>query len=85
MDIMLINLFRLFLVFLAKMIQSNSELLQIFSGLYTFGHPKIADNEFAKTFSPRMSSKIFHHAYNNGKWTKRMVLFLHLHALHRVY
>ncbi|GAB5590118.1 hypothetical protein Unana1_05018 [Umbelopsis nana] len=57
-------------IFLAKMLQSNSELLQIFSGLYTFGHPKIADTEFAKTFSPRMSSKIFHHAYNNDIVTR---------------
>ncbi|KAJ2957759.1 hypothetical protein NQZ79_g6563 [Umbelopsis isabellina] len=57
-------------IFLAKMLQSNSELLQIFAGLYTFGHPKIADNEFAKTFSPRMSSKIFHHAYNNDIVTR---------------
>ncbi|CAO3685438.1 unnamed protein product [Umbelopsis ramanniana] len=57
-------------IFLAKMLQSNSELLQIFAGLYTFGHPKIADTDFAKTFSPRMSSKIFHHAYNNDIVTR---------------
>lgn len=76
-------------VFLAKMLQSNSELLQIFAGLYTFGHPKIADTEFAKTFSPRMSSKIFHHAYNNGRCkipshNRRRILTLttNLHACH---
>jgi predicted lipase len=47
------------------MLQSNSPLLEHFAGLYSYGHPKIADAEFAKVFSPRMTSKIFHHVYNN--------------------
>jgi predicted lipase len=53
------------LVFLGKMLQSKSPLLDHFAGLYTYGQPKIGDAEFSKVFSPRMTSKIFHHAYNN--------------------
>ncbi|KAI7892719.1 uncharacterized protein EV154DRAFT_503912 [Mucor mucedo] len=52
-------------IFLAKMLQSKSPLLEHFSGLYTYGQPKIGDAEFSKVFSPRMTSKIFHHVYNN--------------------
>ncbi|OBZ85603.1 hypothetical protein A0J61_06339 [Choanephora cucurbitarum] len=52
-------------IFLAKMLQSKSPLLEHFAGLYTFGQPKIGDAEFAKVFSPSMTSKIFHHVYNN--------------------
>ncbi|KAG1053791.1 hypothetical protein G6F43_004153 [Rhizopus delemar] len=52
-------------IFLAKMLQSNSPLLDYFEGLYTFGQPKIGDAVFSRVFSPQMSSKIFHHAYNN--------------------
>ncbi|KAI8372118.1 class 3-domain-containing protein [Blakeslea trispora] len=52
-------------IFLAKMLQSKSPLLDHFAGLYTFGQPKIGDAEFAKVFSPSMTSKIFHHVYNN--------------------
>ncbi|CAO3685134.1 unnamed protein product [Rhizopus stolonifer] len=52
-------------IFLGKMLQSNSPLLEFFGGLYTFGQPKIGDAEFSRAFSPRMTSKIFHHAYNN--------------------
>jgi predicted lipase len=52
-------------VFLAKMLQSKSPLLDHFAGLYTYGQPKIGDAEFSKVFSPRMTSKIFHHVYNN--------------------
>jgi hypothetical protein len=53
------------IVFLAKMLQSKSPLLEYFAGLYTFGQPKIGDAEFSKVFSPTMTSKIFHHVYNN--------------------
>ncbi|CEP11510.1 hypothetical protein [Parasitella parasitica] len=52
-------------IFLAKMLQSKSPLLDHFAGLYTYGQPKISDAEFAKVFSPRMTSMIFHHVYNN--------------------
>ncbi|KAI8968900.1 class 3-domain-containing protein [Mycotypha africana] len=52
-------------IFLAKMLQSKSSLLDHFAGLYTFGQPKIGDAQFSKVFSPRMASKIFHHVYNN--------------------
>ncbi|RCH95365.1 hypothetical protein CU098_000339, partial [Rhizopus stolonifer] len=52
-------------IFLAKMLQSKSPLLEHFAGLYTYGQPKIGDAEFAKVFSPSMTSKIFHHVYNN--------------------
>lgn len=47
------------------MLQSNSPLLEHFAGLYTYGQPKIGDAEFSRVFSPKMTSKIFHHAYNN--------------------
>ncbi|KAI9343392.1 Alpha/Beta hydrolase protein [Pilaira anomala] len=52
-------------IFLAKMLQSKSPLLEHFAGLYTYGQPKIGDAEFSKVFSPHMTSKIFHHVYNN--------------------
>ncbi|CEI93252.1 hypothetical protein RMCBS344292_07491 [Rhizopus microsporus] len=52
-------------IFLGKMLQSNSPLLEHFAGLYTYGQPKIGDAEFSRVFSPKMTSKIFHHAYNN--------------------
>ncbi|KAI8980293.1 Alpha/Beta hydrolase protein [Pilobolus umbonatus] len=52
-------------IFLSKMLQSESPLLEYFAGLYTYGQPKIGDAEFSRVFSPRMTSKIFHHAYNN--------------------
>ncbi|KAI8877402.1 alpha/beta-hydrolase [Backusella circina FSU 941] len=52
-------------IFLGKMLQSKSPLLDHFAGLYTYGQPKIGDAEFSKVFSPRMTSKIFHHANNN--------------------
>ncbi|KAI8640502.1 Alpha/Beta hydrolase protein [Parasitella parasitica] len=52
-------------IFLAKMLQSKSPLLDHFAGLYTYGQPKISDAEFSKVFSPRMTSMIFHHVYNN--------------------
>ncbi|KAI8364760.1 Alpha/Beta hydrolase protein [Radiomyces spectabilis] len=52
-------------IFLAKMLQSKSPLLEHFAGLYTFGQPKIGDAGFSKIFDPKLSSKIFHHAYNN--------------------
>lgn len=47
------------------MLQSKSPLLDHFAGLYTYGQPKISDAEFSKVFSPKMTSKIFHHVYNN--------------------
>ncbi|KAI7907924.1 Alpha/Beta hydrolase protein [Cokeromyces recurvatus] len=52
-------------IFLAKMLQTKSPLLDYFAGLYTYGQPKIGDAEFSKVFSPHMTSKIFHHVYNN--------------------
>lgn len=48
------------------MIQSQSPLLEYFSGLYTYGQPKIGDREFTFAFDPQISQKMFHHAYNNG-------------------
>ncbi|GAA5796814.1 hypothetical protein HPULCUR_002192 [Helicostylum pulchrum] len=52
-------------IFLAKMLQSKSPLLDHFAGLYTYGQPKIGDAEFSRVFSPHMTNKIFHHVYNN--------------------
>ncbi|KAI9252390.1 Alpha/Beta hydrolase protein [Phascolomyces articulosus] len=52
-------------VFLAKMLQSESPLLNHFGGLYTYGQPKIGDAEFTRAFYPEFSNKVFHHAYNN--------------------
>ncbi|KAI9007560.1 Alpha/Beta hydrolase protein [Phycomyces nitens] len=52
-------------IFLAKMMQSESPLLEHFAGLYTYGQPRVGDEEFSRVFSSQMSSKIFHHAYNN--------------------
>lgn len=54
-------------VFVAKMIQSNSPLMEYFSGLYTYGQPNIGDKEFGKSFGPEITCKIFNHTYNNGK------------------
>lgn len=54
-------------VFVAKMIQSESPLMQYFAGLYTFGQPNIGDEDFGKAFSPDITCKIFNHTYNNGK------------------
>lgn len=50
------------------MIQSESPLLRHFAGMYTFGQPKVGDAEFSRAFYPEISCKIFHHAYNNGKY-----------------
>ncbi|CAO3627228.1 unnamed protein product [Mucor hiemalis] len=52
-------------VFVAKMIQSESPLMQYFAGLYTFGQPNIGDEDFGKAFSPDITCKIFNHTYNN--------------------
>ncbi|KAI9025058.1 Alpha/Beta hydrolase protein [Phycomyces nitens] len=52
-------------IFLAKMLQSKSPLLEHFSGMYTYGQPKIGDAKFSRIFSTQLTSKIFHHAYNN--------------------
>lgn len=54
-------------VFVAKMIQSDSSLIDYFSGLYTYGQPNIGDKDFGKSFSPEITCKIFNHTYNNGK------------------
>ncbi|KAI8597711.1 Alpha/Beta hydrolase protein, partial [Dissophora ornata] len=37
-------------IFLAKMVQCNSPLLDIFSGLYTYGCPRIGDKDFSNAF-----------------------------------
>ncbi|ORZ12395.1 hypothetical protein BCR42DRAFT_420534 [Absidia repens] len=52
-------------MFLAKMVQSTSPLLSHLGGLYTFGQPKVGDAQFSKIFDAKLSSKIFHHVYNN--------------------
>ncbi|KAK3842939.1 MAG: Alpha/Beta hydrolase protein, partial [Linnemannia gamsii] len=48
-------------IFLAKMVQSNSPLLDIFSGLYTFGCPRLGDKDFSHAFGSRLACKMFHH------------------------
>ncbi|ORZ05434.1 Alpha/Beta hydrolase protein [Absidia repens] len=57
-------------MFLAKMVQSDSLLLQHLGGLYTFGQPKLGDHQFSKIFDAKLSSKIFHHTYNNDVFTR---------------
>ncbi|KAI7852073.1 Alpha/Beta hydrolase protein [Circinella umbellata] len=57
-------------IFLAKMVQSKSPILEHLGGLYTFGQPKIGDADFAKSFDRHLSNKIFHHAYNNDIVTR---------------
>ncbi|KAF9912325.1 hypothetical protein BX616_010352 [Lobosporangium transversale] len=52
-------------IFLAKMVQCHSPLLDIFSGLYTYGSPKIGDKDFSNAFGPKLACKMFHHVYNN--------------------
>ncbi|KAI9248610.1 class 3-domain-containing protein [Sporodiniella umbellata] len=52
-------------VFLAKAIQSQSKLLSLFEGLYTFGQPNMGDPAFGQSFPVEISSKIFNHTYNN--------------------
>ncbi|KAF9415673.1 hypothetical protein BGZ94_010436 [Podila epigama] len=52
-------------IFLAKMVQCNSPLLDIFSGLYTYGQPRIGDKAFSHTFGPKLACKMFHHVHNN--------------------
>ncbi|KAI8139697.1 Alpha/Beta hydrolase protein [Fennellomyces sp. T-0311] len=52
-------------VFVAKMLQSQSPLLNQFYGLYTYGQPRIGDDDFTRAFPPEISTKVFHHAYNN--------------------
>ncbi|KAI8089132.1 Alpha/Beta hydrolase protein [Halteromyces radiatus] len=53
-------------MFLAKMVQSNSPLLQHLGGLYAYGQPKLGDDQFSKIFDAKLSSKIFNHTYNNA-------------------
>ncbi|KAI7870971.1 hypothetical protein BDF14DRAFT_1766907 [Spinellus fusiger] len=53
------------------MIQSESPLLEYFSGMYTYGQPKIGDAQFSKTFNTQLTRKMFHHTYNNGNEEKR--------------
>ncbi|KAL0090484.1 Alpha/Beta hydrolase protein [Phycomyces blakesleeanus] len=57
-------------IFLAKMLQSKSPLLEHFSGMYTYGQPKIGDAKFSRIFSTQLTNKIFHHAYNNDIVTR---------------
>ncbi|KAI7905651.1 class 3-domain-containing protein [Cokeromyces recurvatus] len=52
-------------VFVAKMIQTDSVLLDYFAGLYTYGQPNIGDKDFSKSFSSDITCKIFNHVYNN--------------------
>ncbi|KAL1917237.1 uncharacterized protein VTP21DRAFT_4893 [Calcarisporiella thermophila] len=52
-------------VFVAKMVQYNSPLLDIFEGLYTYGQPKIGDFEHSRIFGRALTSKFFHHVHNN--------------------
>ncbi|KAF9586419.1 hypothetical protein BGW38_005359 [Lunasporangiospora selenospora] len=52
-------------IFLAKMVQCNSPLLDIFSGLYTYGCPRVGDKDFSHTFGPKLACKMFHHVHNN--------------------
>ncbi|KAF9984321.1 hypothetical protein BGZ75_004115 [Mortierella antarctica] len=56
--------------FLAKMVQSNSSLLDIFSGLYTYGQPKIGDKDFSNAFGPKLACKMFHHVHNNDVFAR---------------
>lgn len=53
-------------VFVAKMIQCDSPLIEYFSGLYTYGQPNIGDEDFGRSFGPEITCKIFNHTYNNG-------------------
>ncbi|KAH7059638.1 hypothetical protein BKA57DRAFT_385889, partial [Linnemannia elongata] len=48
-------------IFLAKMVECNSPLLDIFSGLYTFGCPRLGDKDFSHAFGSRLACKMFHH------------------------
>ncbi|KAF9349657.1 hypothetical protein BGX26_012075 [Mortierella sp. AD094] len=52
-------------IFLAKMVQCNSPLLDIFSGLYTYGQPRIGDKDFSNAFGFKLACKMFHHVHNN--------------------
>ncbi|KAG0369897.1 hypothetical protein BC939DRAFT_460962 [Gamsiella multidivaricata] len=52
-------------IFLAKMVQCNSPLLDIFSGLYTYGQPRIGDRDFSNAFGYKLACKMFHHVHNN--------------------
>ncbi|KAI1319240.1 hypothetical protein EDD11_004634 [Mortierella claussenii] len=57
-------------VFLAKMVQCNSLLLDIFSGLYTYGVPRIGDKDFSNAFGPKLACKMFHHVHNNDIFSR---------------
>ncbi|KAG0266557.1 hypothetical protein DFQ27_009667 [Actinomortierella ambigua] len=52
-------------LFVAKLVQTKSPLLNIFSGLYTYGNPKIGDKDFSRAFGYSLASKMFHHVHNN--------------------
>ncbi|KAF9977657.1 hypothetical protein BGZ73_005373 [Actinomortierella ambigua] len=52
-------------LFVAKLVQTKSPLLNIFSGLYTYGNPKIGDKEFSRAFGYTIANKMFHHVHNN--------------------
>ncbi|KAF9187546.1 hypothetical protein BGZ50_001893 [Haplosporangium sp. Z 11] len=57
-------------IFLAKLVQCNSPLLDIFSGLYTYGCPKIGDKDFSHAFGARLARKMFHHVHNNDIFSR---------------
>ncbi|KAG0343218.1 hypothetical protein BG004_005431 [Podila humilis] len=57
-------------IFLAKMVQCNSPLLDIFSGLYTYGQPRIGDKAFSNAFGAKLACKMFHHVHNNDVFAR---------------
>ncbi|KAG0068967.1 hypothetical protein BGZ89_003763 [Linnemannia elongata] len=57
-------------IFLAKMVECNSPLLDIFSGLYTFGCPRLGDKDFSHAFGSRLACKMFHHVHNNDVFAR---------------
>ncbi|KAI8071217.1 Alpha/Beta hydrolase protein [Gongronella butleri] len=58
-------------MFVAKLVQNQSPLLHHLGGVYTFGQPKLGDETFSKSvFDRKLSSKIFHHVYNNDLFTR---------------
>ncbi|CAG8658654.1 5532_t:CDS:2 [Acaulospora morrowiae] len=49
----------------AKLLQHDNSLSNILSGVYTYGQPNVGDIQFAESFGPELSKKMFHHTYNN--------------------
>ncbi|KAI9320089.1 Alpha/Beta hydrolase protein [Dichotomocladium elegans] len=72
-------------IFVAKMMQSESPLLRHFSGLYTFGQPKVGDAEFTCAFYPEISTyKMTFYppdARTNEPIPVRPISFIHLSGL----